>query len=64
MAKRSTVRIQKVQSGKTRSAHTGYMHERLERALLIAADNTGVSRSFIIAVAVAKFLGVKDQEWL
>lgn len=56
------MRIQKPR--KDRRRVTSYMHKVLRRALKDAKEETGASGSFIQAVALAKFLRVKDQEWL
>jgi hypothetical protein len=62
---RETMRIQKpVRGEKPRVGKKGYMHVALRRALKQAQDETGASESFIVCVAVAKLLKVKNQEWL
>lgn len=63
MRRHDTLRIQKPVKGGRRRVSAA-MHKTLRIALEDAKHRTGASMSFITAVAVAKFLGVKNQEWL
>lgn len=51
-----------LRNGKMRIQKHGYMTSKLKRALEDAAHEAKVSESFVVCVALADFLGVKNQE--